>query len=687
MVLVFLLFVCPAAWSAGPSVITKARDLLSLTENESGQNREIELTGVVTACDPAWTGEFFLQDDTAGVFVDAKGQGGKRPQVGDVVNVKGTSEPGAFAPIVAHPVWTVIGQAPLPAAKPVLIDQVMTGAEDGQRIEISGWVHEVRSVDGRLILDVVAGSDRVYVHLPEGAEIEPGAVVGAQAKIRGVASATSLNFNVRRMVSVELWVTSMSDFEIITPPEPDPLLQPPAPIASLTHYRIDNFPGRRFHLHGVITYRGRGVLYVSDSSGGIEVRATDTSAFEPGDVVNVSGFPIQERGLPILTDATIRSAGTKGAVAPVVLGSFQQLRDGHFHASRISVEGRLINYLERTTGADSSVRNITLALQTGEGIVTAEIENSDVTLEQEGIQTGSRVRVVGVCATMTDRDGAFQGFHVLVPSLADVKVIEPPSMFTRGRLLTALLIVLFGLLVIALWALFLLRKNAALAGDVRERNAVLAERARLAGDLHDTLEQALTGVSLQLKTAARLISTAPDRASDHLGVASEGIRQTHSELRRSIWNLTPEALERFNLAEAISRAVKDIAAASGLQARVRVLGESPVIDPVVQQNLLRIAQEAANNVAKHAGASRIDLRLSFTRDKVSLVICDDGRGLSTKPEARGPSGGFGVIGMRERSGRIGGTFSIENRSSRGTIVRVKVPIAAGMVSERLTSPH
>ncbi len=661
-------------------LLTAARDVLMLSETESGNNREVHLQGVVTACDPSWSGEFFLQDATAGIFVDSKGS--ERPAVGDFVDVRGVAEPGAFAPIVAKPAWKVLRTAPLPEPKTVSIDQLMTGAEDGLRVQLEGWVHVVRAEQGRLCLDVVAGLNRVEVRLPQGFAADSSRLLGSKIAATGVSTAKSLSFNVRRMVSLKLWVHSPSDFQILAEAFPDPHIEAPSQIGSLTRYHIDNSPGRRVFVRGVVTCHNKGLLYVSDTSGGIEIRAENSSRFEPGEVVEVVGFLIIERGLPVLADAVVRRTGDHGKIVAKDLRSIQQLRDGLFHAELIRVEGRLINVLEKAptgeTGSDG--RHVTLAMETSEGVIAAEVDKPVIKGKSPGVEIGSVIEITGVCATITDRNGAFQSFHVLVPSLRDVRLIRAASPFTAGRLLVALLILLAVLLCIAVWSLLLLQKNARLSGDVRERNAVLAERARLAGDLHDTLEQSLTGLAFQLKTASKLIPDAPDRAKDHLDVATEGILQTHSELRRSIWNLTPEALERFDLSEAVARTVRNIADSAGLDFSKNITGTVPGLDPVIEQNLLRIAQEAATNIVKHARASKIWLDIAFSPERVALKIADDGCGIPMGTAPRSPDGGFGITGMQERTGRIGGHFLIENRDPHGTIVHVDVSVAPQTVA-------
>ena len=160
----------------------------------------------------------------------------------------------------------------------------------------------------------------------------------------------------------------------------------------------------------------------------------------------------------------------------------------------------------------------------------------------------------------------------------------------------------------------------------------------------------------------------------HLEVAKKGITQTHAELRRSIWNLTPEALQSFNLAEAITRNLQQTADSAGLDFHAEVQGDLPRLETSLQQNLLRIAQEAGTNAMKHASASRLELRILFSHKEIVLSVADDGVGLEKAATETPPGHGFGIRGMQERATRIGGVLQIEKVVPRGTRVVVTIPI-------------
>ena len=301
----------PLVISAAPLLpITQAQQILTLSENQSQQHLPIQIQGVVTAADPSWNGQFFIQDSSAGVFVDSRIQ--PIPSPGTLVRVTGVTEPGAFAPIVGRPRWKAMGSSPLPPAKSVSIEQLVTGSEDGQRVQVQGWVHSARKEANQWILALVEGSSRVDLMLPRNFEPPLSKFLGAKISTAGVPTPKRMNYNLRRLVSVQLWLSSSNDLRLIQPATPDPRSSPPTPIRSITQYSIDNSPGRRFLIKGIVTFHSRDTLYLSDATGGLEVRLAEEIAPKIGDEIEVVGFPIVERGLPILVDAIFLPQETKG---------------------------------------------------------------------------------------------------------------------------------------------------------------------------------------------------------------------------------------------------------------------------------------------------------------------------------------------------------------------------------------
>lgn len=216
-----------------------------------------------------------------------------------------------------------------------------------------------------------------------------------------------------------------------------------------------------------------------------------------------------------------------------------------------------------------------------------------------------------------------------------------------------------------------LAENAALQSKLMDqaRNAgVIEERQRMAREIHDTIAQGLIGVITQLEAAGRA-------ADDHVEVrqridnAGRLARENLAEARRSVDALMPQELEKRGLPEAIGDVVERWGELNHLPAEMSVTGVPQTLHPEVEVTLLRMAQEALSNVAKHARASKVRVTLSYMEDVVSLDVKDDGRGF----EEASSNGGFGLTAMRQRVSGLQGSLTIESGEGLGTALSATVP--------------
>lgn len=224
------------------------------------------------------------------------------------------------------------------------------------------------------------------------------------------------------------------------------------------------------------------------------------------------------------------------------------------------------------------------------------------------------------------------------------------------------------LLAIAAWQLYRMRVRR-MATQFR---AVLAERNRIAREIHDNLAQDILGISVQLELVARLMPAAAEAAKGHLDRARILVRNSMTEARRYVWDLRSQELQKKDLPAALRDTTKRLTAESEVEAVVEVAGPLRPLPIEVETNLLRIGQEAINNAVKHAHANRIDVALNFDTRSVRLSIRDDGRGFD--PDGQIADGHFGLIGMRERAEQIGGVLTIDSAIERGTQIAVDVPL-------------
>jgi PAS domain S-box-containing protein len=216
-------------------------------------------------------------------------------------------------------------------------------------------------------------------------------------------------------------------------------------------------------------------------------------------------------------------------------------------------------------------------------------------------------------------------------------------------------------------------ENARLRAQA-ESSAVAAERGRLARELHDSVTQSLYSVALYAEAAARLlIDGKNEEAAGHLREVRDTAQEALREMRLLIFQLRPPSLERGGLAGAIQARLEAVEVRGGTQAELGVEGEESAdrLPWTTQEELYHIAQEALNNVLRHAKAKSVRVRLQFSESLTRLEIRDDGGGFVLE-KAR-ESGGLGLAGMRERTQRVGGRLQIESLPGKGTIVTVEVP--------------
>jgi signal transduction histidine kinase len=206
-----------------------------------------------------------------------------------------------------------------------------------------------------------------------------------------------------------------------------------------------------------------------------------------------------------------------------------------------------------------------------------------------------------------------------------------------------------------------------LAASHREAG-VLAERQRLAGEIHDTLAQGFTSIVTLIQAASPAVEPGT-QPRELLDLALTTARENLAEARALVTTLSPTQLDGSTLGDAITRAAQ--AAGGGSEAMIRsdISGVPRSLPTTAEVVLLRVAQEALANVRKHSGARRVDVDLHYADEAVALTVSDDGHGFNVD----GVSGGFGLRGMRERIRQAGGTIAVESAPGEGTVVRAEVP--------------
>jgi len=193
------------------------------------------------------------------------------------------------------------------------------------------------------------------------------------------------------------------------------------------------------------------------------------------------------------------------------------------------------------------------------------------------------------------------------------------------------------------------------------------ERARVARDLHDEVNQSLTALLLRLE-AARV--KAPVELAHELAETKALANRAMEELLMLARQLRPTALDDLGLHAALAGHVKELGRRGKVNATFESSGDFSGLPTDVQLVVYRVAQEAMSNAAQHSGAERVDVKLARQGDRVELTVADDGSGFTFDQAARG----LGIAGMRERALLVGGDMQVESRLDSGTRVRLTVPL-------------
>jgi signal transduction histidine kinase len=432
------------------------------------------------------------------------------------------------------------------------------------------------------------------------------------------------------------------------------------------------------HVRGTVTHQEPGhVLWIRDSSGALAIQTAQGDPLRPGDQIDVLGFPKYGSYTPALEDAVFRKFGRIDAPVPVVITN---------PAAAFEHQADLVSVIATLKEIQPIPDGLLLAMEAEGAAFKAALKRQAHDITSAQYQPGSVVRVTGICSVSGDEAGPVvsgiwrpQTFQILLRSAADVAVIRAPPWWTPRRLVFALLIVSGGSVVVTGVVMWLARRHLREQAQRRamaeaEFAAILSERNRVAREIHDTLAQGLAATSVQLRLAKKNANGSPEPLVHHLDVAQQLVRDSLEEARNSIWNMRSHILEHNDLAGALRGILSQMADGTELEVNFETCGRVRRFSPVVENNLLRIGQEAIANAAKHARAKHILVSLDFGEKRFGLVVADDGKGFDcSKPTPR--MGGFGLVGMRERAADSGGNLEITSVADRGTRVNLSLPIS------------
>jgi signal transduction histidine kinase len=640
-------------------VLTHTDQIRRLSPEEAALGYPVRIRGVVTDDVPA--PDFFVQDTTAGIYVEGSSAPKFAHHWGDLVEVEGVTGPGKFAPIIREQKTRVVGKGTLPSTRTYRFTELSGGQQDSQWTQVRGIVRSV-SIDRTswpetvLAMNIASDGGSFNVRTPITQEQDFSSWVDSEVLIEGVCGSL-FNTN-RQLIRVLFYVPDLRFIKV-------EMQAKEVPFSALMRFSPGGGSQHRVRVRGVVAYQQPGqALFLQNREQGLRVLTQQDGSLAIGDVVDVLGFPATGESAPVLEDAAFHRVSHAAPPQPVKLD---------LAAPWEQYDGALVTADATLLHMETQPNGLRLLLQQGDGVFEAMLE----TREHGGLATlrvNSELRITGICLV---RNGGLwsipQSFRVLLRTPQDVTILKAASWWNPRNALW-LLGIISGILFLVLAGMVVLgkklREQMAIIREKIQHGGVLEERNRIARELHDTLEQELAAITMQLDLAVDRFRQAPQVAFRALDAARNMSRHSMIEARRSVWDLRCDLLEKGDLPSALDQIVRSLASEGKAEIHVEVSGTPIRLPGRIEMNLLRIGQEAAANAVKHGQATGIQIELQYGPESVILRVGDDGRGFN--PDQAAAVGHFGMLDLRERAESLGSHLQIESAPGQGTHIEIEV---------------
>jgi hypothetical protein len=458
-------------------VFTRVDQIRRLTIEEANRGYPVHIRAVVTFYRPALQQtptesvppDLFVQDSTAGIWVNAPSTG-PRLRVGQFIELEGVTEALDFAPQVGKPRWKTLGEAPLPEARRVSFERMMSTAEDSQWVEIEGLVRYAAIDDLHLTLELAVAGGRLNVLIPKSEQPLPNWLIDADVRVHGACG--SLFNDKNQLTGVVLYTPSLRQVDIIKPAPADPFSAPVKHLTEVQRFAPQDALGHRIRVQGIISYQDPGkIAYIFDGKNGLQITTRQSHKFRLGDRVDAVGFPRVSNLDPILEDSILRRVGTAAPPTPLP-ATAEQILTGSYNGLPVSVEGLM---LDKSLLSGKQI----LVLKSADTVFYASMSHPEIAPRLLALRADSSLRVTGVCEVKRDESGAVQTFQVLLRSVDDIAVTQMPSWWTAERAQAAFgVLSLAGCIVLA-WVFILrrqVRKQTRVITQRLEREAALEQR-------------------------------------------------------------------------------------------------------------------------------------------------------------------------------------------------------------------
>ena len=430
-----------------------AEQIRDLDPEEAGRHLPVNLRAVVTWSDPS-APFAYLMDASGGIRVaNPKWDSPSIGKPGMIMLVEGVTSEGAFVPVITNAVLRRAGWSSMEEPHVVTLEQALTGVEEGNWVEMRGFVRDVIHTNGltRFDLSTSSGEFQALTGFWQPFDLLKGSII----RVHGVCSAVP---NARhQLTGIQLWTPDGQSIETEESAPDNLFALPLRPLASLRRFNRESALNQRIRTSGTVVLHVPGhYLYVQDGADSVFALSQQLDALQPGDRVEVVGFPGKEGQKFVLREAVYRrlAGGSEPGPAPLSAANFG---DVNLEGLLAKTEGVLLNKMEK--GGETH-----LLIQTKDFTSEASLNSAagETEIKLPALALGSRLALTGVYEVQSDESGRPRSFLLRLRSWNDVQLLQPPPWWTLARLLWVLAGVLAVCLIALTWGILITRKNALL---------------------------------------------------------------------------------------------------------------------------------------------------------------------------------------------------------------------------------
>ena len=401
---------------------------------------------------------------------------------------------------------------------------------------------------------------------------------------------------------------------------------------------------------------------------------SDAPRLTPGSVVSVRGHLFVNGADNDKQATSVTVLETRPPPEPVDI-SCSEIRTGRYAYRRARASGVIVSAVKDEMDGDYNW----LALRTGDGVIQLAVTETDLPLSQAQGLVGSEVSVRGTVLRSSDWVNSFIHYLSISGDEASIDVLRRPPWLTRGKLLAIISALCLLLVAVLVWNASLrilsVRRARQLFGEqIRRAESELKneERTRLAIELHDSVSQNLSAVTMEIESAKRLAANADPRLGHLLDLAWRTLHTTRDELRNCLFDLRGKTLEEKDLPAAIRSTLTPHLGSQQVHIRFPVRRE--LLSDSSAHAILSIIRELVLNGLKHGHAQAFHIAGSIEDGRLLFSVRDDGSGFDPESAPGIREGHFGLQGIRCRVERLNGAFRIESKPGSGTRAVVSIPL-------------